>query len=128
MGSDQHEASIRRGESKKGIPLEPKAQEPSTVVTPVEIDGHRLNLRVDCFDSPIDLSKLPNRFASARVLHADPLVVRLPGNSYVVALPFGAVVFWRCAEEVCADVLTKVGRLPGMRPPNREVRDTLPVL
>src|SRR5437868_1907097 len=91
-----------------------------TITTPVNIDAPRLELRADYFSTLIPLATLQARYTPAQVLNSDPLVLKISGNSHVVVLSFGAVVFWQCDELVCSKVLETIQQLPSMKPPNPE--------
>jgi uncharacterized Rmd1/YagE family protein len=99
-----------------------------TVLTRVSTGTRRLEVRADYFNSPIDLNLLQTHFLPSQVLSADPLVLGLPGNAHVVVLPFGAVVFWNCAESYCLRVLNVIQGVLKAGPPSKEFRDTLLVL
>src|SRR5207247_1370842 len=103
----------------------PKEFESKTTVTPLSMDVTQLVVRADYFESQIDLDLLQKDFPPAEILHADPLVLRLIGNAYVVVLSFGAVVFWKCPDAVCEVILRKMQALPGATAHHHEVRDNL---
>jgi uncharacterized Rmd1/YagE family protein len=105
-----------------------RPQDFGTIFTPVENEGERLAVQVTFFESPIDVNELRGELSTAQTLQADPLLMRMGGQGYIMALPFGSVVFWGCPAEVRATVLRAVMRLPGMKGLVNEASDELVVL
>ena len=106
----------------------PKELDAVSTFTPVRSDAEKLVLRADYFESPIDLEELQKTCTPTQALNADPLMLDMPGGAHVVVFRFGAVVFWKCSDETCAQVLQKIQKLPDMRPPPEALRDKLVVL
>jgi required for meiotic nuclear division protein 1 len=99
-----------------------------TIITPVKVETSRLELRAVYFKSPIRLDVPWKRFSSSQILSADPVVLRLMGDGFVVVLRFGTVVFWACDATTGSEVIAEIQQFAGTGPPVSEAGDTLLVL
>jgi uncharacterized Rmd1/YagE family protein len=86
-----------------------------TFVTPVEIDVARLVVQAVYFETTIDLDALQSHYVPMQILCPDPLLLQMPGQAHVAVFRFGAVVLWKCGEEILHKVVKEICSLPGMK-------------
>jgi uncharacterized Rmd1/YagE family protein len=89
------------------------------------METNRLEVNGVYFPSPIDLDRLEKKYSDSSIVSSDPLVLRMPGDAYVIVFRLGAVVFWQCPETLHERIHADIRALPETDSPGKEVYDQL---